>query len=118
MCTAIHDHNAAPLPRRDCVRGAQVDRFSSVQIAQLDGGGRVFTPDHGTCVQVVVPRSLAERVELHMPACIAGECQGAPLVEEGLEAQLISRALQGSKFGVHGNDLLLLYRNDNVKRSL
>jgi hypothetical protein len=85
-----------------------------MQIAQLDSRSGVFATHYGACVQVIVACTLAERVELHMPTCVAREGQRPALVEEGLEAQLVSRALQGTKFGVHGNDLLLLYRDDNV----
>jgi hypothetical protein len=82
-----------------------------MKIAQLDRWGRELAPDNGPCVEVVVPRPLAQRVELHPAPGITRKSQRATLLEEGLEAQLVGGF---SKVGIHGNELLLLYRDNNV----
>ena len=81
-----------------------------MQIAQLNRRCGVFTTDDGACVEVVVACPIAERIELHVTACIAREGQGPALMEERLEAQLVlSGGLIRTKLGIHGNDLLLHY---------
>jgi hypothetical protein len=85
--------------------------LSSVEIAQLNRRGGEFAADHRAGIQVVVTGPFTERIEHHMPTGITGEGQRAALLEEGLEAQLVGGF---SEIGIHGNELLLLYRDNNV----
>jgi PIN domain nuclease of toxin-antitoxin system len=70
-------------------RGALSSRL--LQCAQLHARHRQLAPDHGTRVQVVVARPIAERVQIDMAGVIARERIGAARVEERFEAQFVVR---------------------------
>jgi hypothetical protein len=88
--------------------------LSSVEIAQLNRRGGEFAANHRAGVQVVVACPFAERIEHHMPTGVARESQRAALLKERLEAQLVGGF---SEIGIHGNELLLLYRDNNVTKA-
>ena len=72
-------------------------------VAGRHGGRRVFAADDGTRIEVVVACPVAQGVHLHVAFGVAGKGQRAPLLEQGLEADLVTR--RDKTLGFHDENL-------------